>query len=105
MGLEVVDWIYLAHDGPVAGSFQHGNETFGSIKGGEFLDQLIILLPSQDGLFSMELVYDCQIDVNGEVLFVRLNGDKFVIAKSNSKKTKPRTSAEGEIELLAKVAA
>jgi hypothetical protein len=34
-----VDWIHLA-DGPVAGSYEHGNEHSGSKNGGEFLDQL-----------------------------------------------------------------
>jgi hypothetical protein len=39
----------------VAGSCEHGNEHSGSIKGGEFLDQLSVLLDSQ-GLSIMELV-------------------------------------------------
>jgi hypothetical protein len=29
-----------SEEGPVAGSCEHGNETSGSINGGEFLDQL-----------------------------------------------------------------
>jgi hypothetical protein len=33
---EVVNWIHLAHDRPVAGSCEHGNELSGSIKGGIF---------------------------------------------------------------------
>jgi hypothetical protein len=40
----------------VAGSCEHDNEFSGSIKGREFLDWLSILLASQDGLCSMELV-------------------------------------------------
>jgi hypothetical protein len=40
----------------VAGSCGHGDELSGSIKCGEFLDQLSILLASQEGLCSMELV-------------------------------------------------
>jgi hypothetical protein len=40
----------------VAGSCEHGNETSGSIKCGEFLDWLNVLLASQERLCSMELV-------------------------------------------------
>jgi hypothetical protein len=40
----------------VAGSCEHGNETSGSIKCGEFLDYLSILLASEEGLCFMELV-------------------------------------------------
>jgi hypothetical protein len=40
----------------VAGSCEHGNEPSGSIKCGEFLDYLSVLLASQEGLCSMELV-------------------------------------------------
>jgi hypothetical protein len=40
----------------VAGSCEHGNESSGSIKCGEFLDWLSVLLASQEGLCSMELV-------------------------------------------------
>jgi hypothetical protein len=40
----------------VAGSCEHGNETSGFIKGGEFLDYLSDYLASQEGLCSMELV-------------------------------------------------
>jgi hypothetical protein len=40
----------------VAGSFEHGNEPSGSIKCGEFFDWLSVLLASQEGLCSMELV-------------------------------------------------
>jgi hypothetical protein len=40
----------------VAGSCEHGNEPSGSIKCGEFLDWLSILLASQEGLCFMELV-------------------------------------------------
>jgi hypothetical protein len=36
IGWEFVDWIHLDQDR--AGSFEHGNKTSGSIKGGEFLD-------------------------------------------------------------------
>jgi hypothetical protein len=32
--------IHFGLRGPVAGSFEHGNEAFGSTKGKEFLDQL-----------------------------------------------------------------
>jgi hypothetical protein len=40
----------------VAGSCEHGNEPLGSIKCREFLDQLSVLLASEEGLCSMELV-------------------------------------------------
>jgi hypothetical protein len=40
----------------VVGSCEHGNQPSGSIKDGEFLDQLSVLLASQRGLCSMELV-------------------------------------------------
>jgi hypothetical protein len=40
----------------VAGSYEHGNEPSVSIKCGEFFDQLSILLASQEGLCSTELV-------------------------------------------------
>jgi hypothetical protein len=40
----------------VAGSCEHGNEPSGSITCGESLDQLSVLLASQEGLCSMELV-------------------------------------------------
>jgi hypothetical protein len=40
----------------VAGSCEHGNEPSVSIKCGEFLDWLSVLLGSQEGLCSMELV-------------------------------------------------
>jgi hypothetical protein len=40
----------------VAGSCEHGNEPSASIKCGEFLDWLSVLLASQEGLCSMELV-------------------------------------------------
>jgi hypothetical protein len=40
----------------VAGSCEHGDEPSGSIKCGEFPDQLSVLLASQEGLCSMELV-------------------------------------------------
>jgi hypothetical protein len=39
----------------VAGSCKHGNETSCSTKGGEFLDELSVLLDSRDGLCSMAL--------------------------------------------------
>jgi hypothetical protein len=42
--------------GQVTGSCEHGNEPSGSIKCGKFLDQLSVLLASQEGLCSMELV-------------------------------------------------
>jgi hypothetical protein len=40
----------------VAGSYEHGTEPSGSIKCGEFLDQLSVLLAFQEGLCSMEIV-------------------------------------------------
>jgi hypothetical protein len=40
----------------VAGPCEHGNEPSGSIKCGEFLDKLSVLLASQEGLCFMELV-------------------------------------------------
>jgi hypothetical protein len=40
----------------VAGSCEHGNERSGSIKCGEFLDKLSVLLDFQEELCSMELV-------------------------------------------------
>jgi hypothetical protein len=40
----------------VAGSCEHGNGPSGSIKCGEFIDYLSVLLASQEGLCSMELV-------------------------------------------------
>jgi hypothetical protein len=40
----------------VAGCCEHGNEPSVSIKCGEFLDWLSILVTSQEGLCSMELV-------------------------------------------------
>jgi hypothetical protein len=39
----------------VASSCEHSDEPLGSIKCGEFLDYLIVLLASQEGLCSMEL--------------------------------------------------
>jgi hypothetical protein len=46
----------------VAGSCEHGNEPSGSIKCGEFLDYLSVLLASQEGLCSMEIVSSKQIN-------------------------------------------
>jgi hypothetical protein len=43
----------------VAGSCGHGNESSGSIKSGEFLYCLNILLDTQYGLCPMELVKLC----------------------------------------------
>jgi hypothetical protein len=40
----------------MAGSFEHGNEPSGFIKGGKFLDQLSVLLAAQEGLCSLELL-------------------------------------------------
>jgi hypothetical protein len=40
----------------VAGSCEHGNEPSGSIKFGELLDYLSVLLASEEELCSMELV-------------------------------------------------
>jgi hypothetical protein len=42
--------------GPMAGSCEHVNKPFGSIKGGEFLNLLNVLLASQEGLCSTELI-------------------------------------------------
>jgi hypothetical protein len=39
----------------VAGFCEHGNEPFVSIKGGEFLEYLSVLLASQEGLCFMQL--------------------------------------------------
>jgi len=39
-GCEDVDWIHLAQDRPVAGSYEHNNEQAGSIKSWEFPDQM-----------------------------------------------------------------
>jgi hypothetical protein len=50
IGFPGVDWIYLA---PVADSCENSNEPSGSIKGGEFLEYLCIMLASQEGLCSM----------------------------------------------------
>jgi hypothetical protein len=55
IGLEGVDWSGSGYR-PVVGSYDHSNEPLGSIKGGKFLDQLSILLASQEGLCSMALV-------------------------------------------------
>jgi hypothetical protein len=34
-----VDWVHLSQDkGPVVGHYEHGDEPWGSVKGGEFLD-------------------------------------------------------------------
>jgi hypothetical protein len=35
---EVVDWMHVSGQGPMAGCCEHGNETSGSIKAGYFLD-------------------------------------------------------------------
>jgi hypothetical protein len=40
----------------MAGCFEHGNESSVSIRDGEFLDWLSVLLDSQEGLCSMELL-------------------------------------------------
>jgi hypothetical protein len=40
----------------VAGCCEHGDEPPGSIECGEFLDYLSVLVASQEGLCSMELV-------------------------------------------------
>jgi hypothetical protein len=54
IGFGYVDWIHLAQDR--ANSFEHGNDPSGSIKCGEFLDYLSVLLTSREGPCSMELV-------------------------------------------------
>jgi hypothetical protein len=48
-------WIGFSgsEQGLMAGSCEHGNEPFGSVKGREFLDYMSILLALQDGLCSM----------------------------------------------------
>jgi hypothetical protein len=38
LGWEVVDWMHMAQEGPVAGSCKHSNEPSVSIKNREFLD-------------------------------------------------------------------
>jgi hypothetical protein len=48
----------------VASSCEHGDTHLGSIKCGEFLDYLSVLLASQEGLCSMELV-SYQLKKNG----------------------------------------
>jgi hypothetical protein len=48
MRLESVDWIYVVQQIPLASYCEHGNEPFGSREGGEFLDQLSILLAVND---------------------------------------------------------
>lgn len=40
----------------MAGPCEHCNEPLGSMKGGEFLDQLSVLLASVEGLCSVEFV-------------------------------------------------
>jgi hypothetical protein len=40
----------------VASSYEHGNESSGSIRGGEFLNLMSDLLASEERLFSVELV-------------------------------------------------
>jgi hypothetical protein len=40
----------------VASSSEYGNEPFCSIKGEEFIDKLRVLLASEEGLCSVELV-------------------------------------------------
>jgi hypothetical protein len=45
----------------VASSCEHGDEPSGSIKCREFLDQLSVLLASQEGLCCMELVLVSQV--------------------------------------------
>jgi hypothetical protein len=46
IGFGDVDWIPWAQDRDSGGSCEHGNEPSGSIKCGEFLDKLGILLAS-----------------------------------------------------------
>jgi hypothetical protein len=54
--LRSAGWIHLAQDtGPLAGSNEHVNEPSVFIKGGEFLNQLRILLASEKGLSFMEI--------------------------------------------------
>jgi hypothetical protein len=45
------------------GTGEHGNEPSGSMKDGEFLDQLSVLLAPQDELCSMELVGTVESEV------------------------------------------
>lgn len=56
LGREVVDWINLDQDEPMAGSCECGNASYSVIKGGEFLDWFR-LLASQERLCHMELIY------------------------------------------------
>jgi hypothetical protein len=51
-GLKVWIGLISLRMGSVAESCEHGNEHSGSIKGGEFLDNLSVLLAPQGGLFS-----------------------------------------------------
>jgi hypothetical protein len=58
----------------VAGSCQHGNEPSGSIKGWDFLDKLSVLLYSQGGLCSMEVVsYDHILRTTDMILMPLVN--------------------------------
>jgi hypothetical protein len=52
-----VDWIHLVRGlGSMAGSCEHGDEPSTSIKCGEFLEKQSVLLASQEGFCSVELV-------------------------------------------------
>jgi hypothetical protein len=53
IGFGDVDWIHLAHDMDLAGSCEHENEPCVSIKCGEFLDYLSVLLASEEELCFM----------------------------------------------------
>jgi hypothetical protein len=48
MDLNGLDWV--SGQGPMASFCKHGNESSGSIKSGEFLDYLSVLLYSRGGI-------------------------------------------------------
>jgi hypothetical protein len=52
----------------VAGSCEHGNEPSGSITSGEYLDQLSVLLASQERFCCMELVCKYHVKLKKQVL-------------------------------------
>jgi hypothetical protein len=76
--------------GQVAGSCEYGDEPSGSIKYGEFLDKLSIVLASQEGLYSMEIagyypsgltrIHDCEDSNCGTSFSIRgfVEGINFV---------------------------
>jgi hypothetical protein len=52
-GFDEFIWLSMGH---VDGCCDHDNNLSGSLKGGEFLDLLRVLLPSQEGLYFMQSV-------------------------------------------------